>query len=355
MLPEGAPDNGPAMHLIVPFASPPAGGMPPGASAEASTAWRAPHPPRLQGLHLPRLATLVARWRAGAADVDEPTSLTPPHERALGRALGLQAQDGCWPLAAVEAARLGLPGSDGAWAWLSPAHWRLGTEQVSMADPAALALDEASSRAFLETLRPVFEEQGITLHPVSAQRWLACHGDFEGVPCASLDRVAGRNVDPWLPADARARWLRRLQSEAQMLWHGHPLNETREARGELAVNSVWWSGCGRAGRAVPWPEGLVVDERLRAAALAADTVAWCRALESLDAQALPALEAAVARGEPAALTLCGERAAVTLRPAAAGGGLRPGPWLAMWLRAAGARLRGSAGANAGVAEFLENL
>lgn len=334
MLPEGDPDNPGRMHVIVPFA---------GAAWEGAGV-------ALRGLRLPHLAGLVARWQAEPADSAEETTLTPPHERALGRALGLQADDGCWPLAAVEATRLGLPGAGHAWAWLSPAHWQLGTEQVSMADPDALGLDEAAAHAFLETLRPGLDEQGIAVHAVSPARWLACHPCFEGVPCASVDRVAGRNVDPWLPADVRARVLRRLQSEAQMLWHGHPLNEAREARGELAVNSVWWSSCGRAGNVV-WPEGLVIDERLRAPALAGDAPDWGHALEELDAQRLRALVEAAAGGAAAALTLCGERASVTLRPPAPDAGQRLGGWL----RSLGARLSAPRGKNAAVAGVLEQL
>jgi hypothetical protein len=335
MLPEGDRDNRRSMHLIGPF---------------AGTAWDGA-PAALQGLVLPHLEALVSRWPAGPADEAEETTLTPPHERAIGQVLGLAAEDGCLPLAAVEAQRLGLPGAaEAAWAWLSPAHWRLGTEQLTMADPSALGLDEVESRAFLETLRPGFDEQGMALHYVAPERWLATHPSFEGVPCASLDRVAGRNVDPWLPADARARGLRRLQSEVQMLWHGHPLNEAREARGALALNSVWWSGCGRAERH-HWPEGLWVDDRLRAPALAGDGPAWGRALEALDEQALRELAAAAARGEPAALTLCGERAAVTLRPPGAG----TGPRLAGWLRIAAAGLAGHRRARAGLATRLERL
>lgn len=326
------------MHLIVPFA----GGPSQGARAA------------LRGLRLPHLSGCLTRWRADPADRAQETTLTPPHERALGRALGLQAEDGCWPLAAVEAARLGLPGVEQTWAWLSPVHWRLGTEQVSMADPSALALDEATSRTFLESLRPGFEDQGITLHYAAPERWLASHPScFDDVPCASVDRVAGRNVDPWLPADPRARMLRRLQSEVQMLWHGYALNEEREARGELAVNSVWWSGCGRAGR-LARPEGLVVDDRLRTPALAEDALGWGRALEALDDQLLGPLVAAATRGEPTVLTLCGERACVTLRPAAPGAG----QWLTGWMRAITSGLpglRGDPDGHPSVAAWLERL
>ena len=36
-------------------------------------------------------------------------------------------------------------------------------------------------------------------------------------------------------------------NEAQMVLHAHPVNQAREARGELAVNSVWFWGAGEPG------------------------------------------------------------------------------------------------------------
>ena len=33
-----------------------------------------------------------------------------------------------------------------AWGQLTPVHWHLGTEQISLVDPAGLMLDEASSK-----------------------------------------------------------------------------------------------------------------------------------------------------------------------------------------------------------------
>jgi hypothetical protein len=36
-----------------------------------------------------------------------------------------------------------------------------------------------------------------------------------------------------------------LLTEAQMVLHAHPVNEAREARGEPAINSVWFWGAGR--------------------------------------------------------------------------------------------------------------
>lgn len=296
------------MHLLIPFAAPLSD-----AGREAARA-----------LALPRLAGLLARWQESGRDEGDELSLSPPHERALARALGLSGAGGCLPWAALAARADGLDPADLAWGQVTPCHWHLGTEQVSLLDPAALALDEATSRGFFEALQPLFAGAGFALHWAAPLRWYAAHESLAGLATASLDRVIGRNVDAWLGSDPAARRIRRLQAEAQMLLHTHALNAGREARGLLPVNSFWLSGCGVAQPAAGTPP--VLDDRLRGPALAEDWPAWVRAWQALDAGPMAEL-AALADGG-GRLTLCGERSSVQLVPAA-------GAWrarLAGWLR-----------------------
>ena len=289
-----AADNAP-MHLLVPFAAPLSE---PGRQA-------------LKSLSLPRLEALLARLAPGPRDAGDEYSLSPPHERALAGALGLAGGDGRLPWAAWQAAQDGIDPGDAAWALLSPAHWHLGTDQVGFTDPLALALDEATSRALLEAVRELFESEGFTLRYGAPQRWYAAHDSLADLSTASLDRVIGRNVDRWLVADPRARLVKRLQNEVQMLLYTHPINAAREELGLPVVNSFWLSGCGRA-QPVVAPAGLSVDERLRAPALAEDWAAWTEAWRALDA-ALPPPD-----HTPLRLTLCGERAAATFESAPRG-------------------------------------
>ena len=142
--------------------------------------------------------------------------------------------------------------------------------------------------------------------------WYLAHESLAGLATASPDRVIGRNVDPWLTPGPEARRLRRLQNEVQMRLHDHPLNAAREAEGRLPVNSVWISGCGVAQRS-GWPPGLQLDDRLRRPALAEDWAAWSDAWQALDAGPLAELCREM-KAEDAALTLCGERDALTLHP-----------------------------------------
>jgi hypothetical protein len=285
------------MHLIIPFAS--------ALSEGGRTA--------LRDLRLPKLQALLALLTPGEPDVDDELSLSPSHERALARALGIGGgADGTLALATAFAQRDGIDLGPGAWGRISPSHWRVGTEQVSLVDPEELALDEAESRALLEAVRELFESEGFVLRYAAPTAWYARHPSFEGLPCASHDRVIGRNVDLWLTPDPRARLIRRMQSEVQMLLYTHPINDEREARGAMAVNSFWLSGCGVAD-AVRWPEGLSLDERLRRPALAEDWFAWGKAWHALDAGPVADLLARAQRGEPLTLTLCGERAAIEWR------------------------------------------
>ncbi len=278
------------MHLMIPFAS---------VLAEAGQQ-------ALQTLALPRLETLLARLTPVDIDRGDEYSLSPPHERALARAIGLHGGDGTLPWAACEAARDGIDTHDLAWGLLTPAHWQLAADHVNLIDPAALGLDDAESRALLEAVRASFDGAGFALAYGAPLRWYAAHASLADLPCASLDRVIGRDVDLWLTDDPRMRTLRRLQNEVQMLLYTHPINAAREARGAPTVNSFWLSGCG-VRQAATRPHDLQLDERLRAPALAGDWPGWAQAWQALDAQAIADALQRVERGEPVELTLCGER------------------------------------------------
>jgi len=176
-------------------------------------------------------------------------------------------------------------------------------------------LDNPKRQGLLvDALRPLFETEGFTLHWAAPLDWLATHPLFDDLVTASLDRVVGRNIDPWLPDQRSARLVRRLQNEVQMLLYTHPINEEREAAGLATVNSFWLSGCGRLPTGAT-PQPPRVDDRLRAPALAEDWAAWCEAWQALDAGPITEL---LRTGESMSLTLCGERRAQTWAPASQG-------------------------------------
>ena len=277
------------MHLVVPFAS------------DDSEACR--HV--LRDLALPNLARLIARLEPEARDEGTAATFSPPHERALATARGWHGADGTLPFAAHAAAGDGLGAADVAWGLVTPAHWQLGREHATMVDPAQLHLGEAESRALFDTVRDLFESEGFVAAWGAAERWYIGRAELQGFATASLDRVIGRNVDGWLgeTRSAMGRLVRRLQSEVQLVFHEHAVNESREARGEAVVNSFWLSGCGRAQASNAVHEAAVNDS-LRAPLHAGDWAAWAEAWQAIDGELL------AREGEGiATLTLCGERSA----------------------------------------------
>jgi hypothetical protein len=295
-----------AMHLLIPFAS---------TLSEAASQV-------LRDLPLPNLAQLLGRLSLASRDDGDIYSLSPPHERALAHAAGWAGADGCLPFAAQAAANDGIAVDDLAWGLVTPAHWHVGRDHVTLADPSALDLTEEESRAAFEAVRDLFESEGFRFEWGSPLRWYTAHESLVEMPCASLDRVIGRNVELWLRAGAAKqapilpgspnsplRLWRRLQSEVQLLLYPHPLNEDREQRGELTLNSFWLSGCGRLQPQSDIEQPVTVDTALRAPVLAEDWAAWAEAWRELDNGDIAEWLEAARAGRDAVLTLCGERSA----------------------------------------------
>ena len=300
------------MHTLITYAAPPG-----------------PHcQEALSRLMLPNLARLLQQLSPGTRLQGQADDLTPVHERVLAQAAGLDGADGLIPWAAHEAQRLGLTtlhGLDG-WAWITPCHWKVHADHVAMADPLQLALTPRDAETLFLAMQPYFAEDGITLFvPAPGQpstRWLAHGAVFAGLPTASLTRVAGHTVDPWLPRQPQAQPLRRLQNEMQMLLYTHPVNDLRTSFHLSAVNAFWVSGTGtlHASDAAARATSCTLRDALHQPALADDANAWITAWHALDASTLARDVERVQQGKPVQLTLCSETQALTLEH-------RPlGPW-----------------------------
>lgn len=174
----------------------------------------------------------------------EADSLSTPLERArawccLGDAADA-LPDGGLPLMAWE------KGSDQAWGRLTPFHGVVGSDRITAVPPAALDLTAEESQALFAAVEPLFSSEGWALEWCGPLDWAVQHASLDGVVCASLQRVVGDSVQRWQSRTplASARQLRRLQNEAQMVLHQHAVNEQRQARGAMTVNSLWLSDTG---------------------------------------------------------------------------------------------------------------
>ncbi len=283
----------------------------------------------LPAAHTRHFAKLLQGMQRLDTDTDDALSMSPPHERALARVHGLDGdglRDGLIPWAAWEheqrtQGEFGEETRARSWAYVTPCHWLMGREHATLTDPVALALSETDSRVLMAAMQVYFDADGIHLHYVAPQRWLAEGDVFRDLPTASLDRVLGRSVDPWLPAGSSGKTLRRLQNEMQMLLYTHPINEARTSQRQLPVNSIWFSGTGdlpaqgRRPAARPERQPLNAPRTLIDAALRDDWQGYASAWAALDALEAKDSLTRQSAGEVVRLTLCGERTALTFESA----------------------------------------
>lgn len=294
------------MHLIIPFAS---------THTESGQL-------ALDRLQLPYLQALLPLLTLVDRDEGDDFTLTPPHERCIAQLHGWQSSgDGQWPWAAQRAQQAGIETGSDVWGMFTPTHWHVAAEHVTMINPDQLDLTEPESRALFDTIAPLFIEDGWRLIWQGPTTWLVSHPSLSSLPTASLDRVIGRNPDVWLPDHPSARALRRLQSEVQMAWYQHPVNEQREAQGQLPVNTIWLSGCGVF--QATQPHGAQVLDALRTPMLDQRWDLWLAAWEHLDQTMLQSALAHVKSQQSFTLELCGERHAHRYVNA-------PMPWWRRW-------------------------
>jgi hypothetical protein len=331
------------LHLLLPFALP--------SAADAATA--------LHGLESVALDRLLARATLVERVIGEDFQRTLPHERWIARAFGAvspaaqrHADDA--PLAPfMLLADGGTPG-DASWACIEPVHVRIAHDHLVLIDPATLGVRTEEARALFDAARPVIEDLGVTLQAPSPLRWYVSGDALGALAGASPLRATGRNIEIWLPHEARTgersrAWMK-LQNEVQMAWFEHPLNLERESRGLPAINSIWLHGQGAlrpvtspfvrvmsdaaatrglamaAGiKPVSPPESFAAFMREGGAALVEldpfsapfieqDWAVWNGALKALEAAWFaPALQALNDGSlSKLALTLCGDTGSVTL-------------------------------------------
>lgn len=280
-----------------------------------------------------------------------PTSLSMPHEVAQAKALGWDFPDGCVPWAANAAAEQHLSADKSAWAFVTLCNWHVSNGQVTMGAPSHLQIDADTDAQLFEAMQDFFAQDGVALYLCKPGQWLAQSDIFANLPTASLDRVIGRNIDPWLVGGVTptgpATLLRRLQNEMQMLLYNHEANANRG----LAINSLWWHGAGAlsintetstdtktsthtktsAAREnptnLPRPSTLQTFNEahlqaisdLRKASLQQDWQGWMQAWTLLDQTLFADLLNRVQQGETMQVVLCGEyeRHVYETRPASA--------------------------------------
>ena len=206
------------------------------------------------GARAPSLELLLARGRGSSA---ESVSL----EAWLQDAFGLE--DAPLAAGALTLAASGADPADECWGRADPVHLRLMRDRLVVVPSAAFSITSDEAAALVESLNRHFAGR-IELTLVQPARWCARLERGFALQAQTPLEAAGRDADRALRegGEAAHRWSR-LLNEIQMLLHSHPVNLSREARGEPQVNSVWLWGVGAAPRvpASPW-QAVSADDPL---------------------------------------------------------------------------------------------
>jgi hypothetical protein len=124
-----------------------------------------------------------------------------------------------------------------------PVHLRADQSRLRLFESHSFFITQDEADALVASINDFNIAAGWQLSAPHPQRWyLGLPGapDMQTSPPA---RVAGHDIDAFIPRGRDAgRWAVVL-NELQMLLHEHPVNQARAARGEPAINSLWlWGG-----------------------------------------------------------------------------------------------------------------
>jgi len=208
-----------SVHLVIPDLF-----LPKDFAAEAS-----------RGVSVPALEKLLGR---GHGELLEPA----PLENLLCESFGVPCAADA-PIAPISAAFDGL--AAGCWLRADPVNLNLQRDRLLLAG-VQVSSDEAT--ALCASLNVHFAGQGMEFFAPHPQRWYVRLDTLPQMRTTPFSQVIGGDVRRVLPSGADAARWHQLFNEIQMLLHAHPLNEAREARSELPINSVWFwgGGCDRA-------------------------------------------------------------------------------------------------------------
>ncbi|OGA19916.1 MAG: hypothetical protein A3I01_04195 [Betaproteobacteria bacterium RIFCSPLOWO2_02_FULL_65_24] len=222
---------------------------------------------------LPGLELLLARGRRTRVAIES-------REQWLLETFAVQKQQD-WPSAPFALLGEGGAPGDAYWMHADPVYFSAGRDHVQVADAGPfvqLTADEAAQLA--QDLSAHFGE-ALHLEVPHPQRWYARIASPPPGSTLALAQAAGR---PMQTEAGSIQW-HALMSEIQMVLHEHPVNVSREARGEPLFNGLWLWGGGRLSparasglremlTANPLAAGLARAAGVPCSALPEDTLRW---------------------------------------------------------------------------------
>ncbi len=125
-----------------------------------------------------------------------------------------------------------------------PVHAVADRDVLRMLDPRTLSIAPSEARDLVATLNSHFTQDGLHFIAPRPERWYLMLSADPLLRTHPLAHTIGASLHDYLPFGAHGKRWQGVLNEVQMLLHEHPVNNAREARGELPINSVWFWGGG---------------------------------------------------------------------------------------------------------------
>ncbi|WP_292965229.1 hypothetical protein [Nitrosomonas sp.] len=129
------------------------------------------------------------------------------------------------------------------WLRADPVYLRIENNHILLGDSHILNISLKEANSLADSINKLLSDDGAALLPLHPNRWYLKCNEIPDLKTFLLSEAAGKNINNLLPQGKNSRsWNSRI-NEIQMIFYEHPINQAREMRGELPINSLWvWGG-----------------------------------------------------------------------------------------------------------------
>ncbi len=146
--------------------------------------------------------------------------------------------------AAITWQRMGNDAGNFYWLYAAPVHLVLQRDTFSLAEPVPMPLESGEIDVLTAALDKHFEVERMQFFWHENQWFLRLETN-PNIQTHAPEAALNKAVGAYLPTGEGAMQWASFTNEIQMLLYEHPINQAREAKGLLIVNSIWCYGGGQ--------------------------------------------------------------------------------------------------------------
>lgn len=126
-----------------------------------------------------------------------------------------------------------------------PVHLQADMDHAVLTPATDISITDADATALCDSLNKHFEQDGLFFNRLSKDQWIIGTDEEIRITTTSLSDAVGRNINFLLPRGEDSGKWKKVLTEAQMLMYSHEVNDWREEKGLMSINSLWFYGAGR--------------------------------------------------------------------------------------------------------------